>query len=119
MNNILEKYGKLLVEYALYLKKGERVYVVSTDLATPLLKEFYKEALKVGAYVYFNTSFEDQDEIFFEYASEEQLRAISLLKKRLLKNLMLICILLLHIKQVLKIPSIWQKKELLWRQISL
>ena len=81
MNEMWNKYGKLLVEYALFLKKGETVYVSSTDLATPLLKEFYKEALKVGAHVYFNTSFEDQEEIYFENASDEQLKHISPFKK--------------------------------------
>jgi aminopeptidase len=84
--SIYEKYAHLLVNYSLYLKKGESVYVKSTWLAEPLLQEFYKEALKAGAHVEFSIDFEDKDAIFYENASEEQLKQVSPFHKTALET---------------------------------
>ena len=45
MRSVHEKYAELLVNYCLELKKGETVYIRSSYLAEPLLKEIQREAL--------------------------------------------------------------------------
>ena len=69
----LKKYALLLVEYSLSLKKGERLFIQSTTLAEPLVREVYKEALKVGASVDVKLEFEGQSDIFNSHAEESQL----------------------------------------------
>lgn len=71
---MLEKYAKLLVNYSLYLQKNEHLYINTSTLAEPLVKEIYKQALSVGAHVSVNFEFEDQQRIFYQEASEDQLR---------------------------------------------
>ncbi|MDA9774263.1 aminopeptidase [Saprospiraceae bacterium] len=73
---MLQKYAKLLVNYSLYLKKGEHLYISTSIIAEPLVKEVYREAIKVGAHVSVQFDFEDQQSIFYNEASNEQLNFI-------------------------------------------
>jgi len=49
-NDIIKKYAKLLVQYSLGLKAGDKLLINSTYLAEELLKEVYAQALAAGAY---------------------------------------------------------------------
>ena len=71
MQSKLEKYAKLLVNYSLEIKKGDRVFIQTTTEAIPLLKEVYKECLKAGGIPEIELSFEEKDSLFYTYASEE------------------------------------------------
>lgn len=71
--NILQKYAHLLVHYCLELKAGEKFYISTTTLAEPLLREVYREAIKVGALVDFQMSFREQHKIFLAEANDDQL----------------------------------------------
>lgn len=73
---ILAKYAKLLVEYALYLKPGERLLIDTTSLAEPLLREVYRYALRAGALPYYRMSFEGQERIFYQEAKTQQLQEV-------------------------------------------
>jgi aminopeptidase len=75
--NWIEKYAKLLVHYSLYLKENEKVFVRSTSLAEPLLKEFYKQAIEAGAIVEFEISLEDQDALLLHKGTTQQLQYVS------------------------------------------
>lgn len=44
---ICEKYAKLLVNYSLSLKKGDKFCMTSSYLAEDLLKEMYKQAVSI------------------------------------------------------------------------
>lgn len=77
MINIYEKYAKVLINYSLELKKGDKLMISGSYLAEPLLKEVYKEALNVGAHPEFRIIFNGEERILYEYASEEQLKYIS------------------------------------------
>ncbi len=77
MRNVYAKYAKLLINYSLKLKKGDRLLVQSTYLAEPLLREIHKEALKAGAYPEYSISFHGKDKIFYDYSSDEQLSYVS------------------------------------------
>ncbi|MEM1320694.1 MAG: aminopeptidase [Bacteroidota bacterium] len=77
MNPILAKYAHLLVNYCLDIKAGDRLYVKSTTLAEPLVREVYRHALKVGANVEVKMDFREQGRIFFQEAQGDQLSYVS------------------------------------------
>lgn len=76
MSSILNKYAQLLVNYCVSLKKGERVFIQSTTLAEPLVREVYREALKAGGLPHINMTFRDQGSIRAKESSEEQLNYV-------------------------------------------
>ncbi|HEX5625685.1 MAG TPA: aminopeptidase [Saprospiraceae bacterium] len=84
--NWIEKYARLLVDYSLYLKENEKVFVRSSTLAEPLLKAFYKAALEKGAIVETEIAFEDQENILLEYGTENQLKYLSESYKYAIRN---------------------------------
>ncbi|MBY5957615.1 aminopeptidase [Membranicola marinus] len=71
------KYAELLLNYCLEVKKGDRLFVQSTFLAEPLLKEIYRIGTRLGALVEFDLALEGQSKIFFDEADDELLRMVS------------------------------------------
>lgn len=86
MKNIYQRYASLLVHYCLELKAGERLYIRTTTLAEELVREVFRAATQVGAHVEVDMSFREQDRIFMEAASEEQLKYISPLYKKAMEE---------------------------------
>jgi len=84
--DILVKYAKLLVNYCLEIKAGEKLYISSTTLAEPLVREVYREALSKGAHVEIDLTFREMSRIFYEQAGEDQLAYIPTLKNEAMKN---------------------------------
>lgn len=82
----LNKYAKLLVDYSLELKKGDQVLIQAEDVSQALVKEVYQEVLKKGGHPLVITKFAEQEELFYKYASEEQLKYKSPFIKHLMKN---------------------------------
>ncbi len=78
---ILKRYAKLLVHYCVELKEQERLFVSTTLLAEPLVREIYIEVMKLGAIMEIDFKFKDQSKIFFEHASDYQLAQPPLLMK--------------------------------------
>ena len=56
--DLIRKYAHLLINYCLSIKAGDKLYVTSTTLAEPLLREIYAEATKAGAHTEINMVFE-------------------------------------------------------------
>ena len=77
MQSIYEKYAKLLVNYSLELKPGDKFLISSTYLAEDLLKAIYKEALTAGAHPEFRVALNGTEKIFYDNASEKQLATAS------------------------------------------
>ena len=71
--DILKKYAHLLVHYCLEIKKGEKLYITTTTLAEPLLREVYREAIRAGAMVDYQMTFREQHKIFIAEANDQQL----------------------------------------------
>lgn len=86
MKNIYEKYAKLLVNYSLKLKKGDKLHISSTYLAEDLLKEVYREAMAVGAHPELKIDLNGIEKIFYEMAGEEQLKYIPPTTKYIVEN---------------------------------
>jgi len=86
MNTILNQYAKLLVNYCLELKKGEKLLIRSTTLAEPLIREIYRETLAVGAIPDTIISFREQNRLLLSMGNEEQLAYISPLYKKAIET---------------------------------
>lgn len=67
---MLQKYAHLLVHYCLELKARESLYISTTTLAEPLVREIYREAIKTGVHVEVDFSFREQGRIFLENADD-------------------------------------------------
>lgn len=77
MNAMLKKYAQLLVNYCLEIQPGERLYVRTTTLAEPLVREVYRETLRQGGHMEVDFDFREKSRIFFTEANEDQLRYIN------------------------------------------
>ncbi len=67
---ILQKYAQLLTEYCLALKEGDKLYITSTTLAEPLLKEVYRQCCKIGVVTEINMAFADMGSIYYTEATD-------------------------------------------------
>lgn len=79
---ILEKYANLLINYCVEAKPGDRIFVSSTFLAEPLLREVYRAGLRAGAHVEFDIAFREKENIFFAEANDDQLAYLPILKEK-------------------------------------
>ncbi len=77
MQSILNKYARLLVEYCLEIEAGDKFLIQSATLGEPLVREVYREAIKAGALVETDLSFQGQYRILIDGANEEQLKYVS------------------------------------------
>lgn len=75
------KLGKLLVHYSLALQPGEKFVLRTHPLANELTLVVYEEAIKAGAHVQIDQKVPGVDEIFFKYASDDQLDFVSPVRK--------------------------------------
>jgi aminopeptidase len=72
----IEKLADLLVNYSVSVKTGDKVAIQGDSLAEPLLKAVYTKVLEAGGYPFLTTSLNGIDEIFYKYASKDQLAHI-------------------------------------------
>ena len=81
--DIIKKYAALLVDYCLSIQEGEKLYINSTTVAEPLVREVYRTAMNRGAIVETDLSFMGMNRIFIEEASTDaQLRYMKTLYSR-------------------------------------
>jgi aminopeptidase len=71
------KLAKLLVNYSLELNKGDYMLLESYDIASDLVREVFREAIRAGAYVDTNIFLPGLSYIFYNEAAEEQLKFVS------------------------------------------
>ncbi len=84
---MLEKYAHLLVHYCLELKADERLFIQTTTLAEPLVREIYRVALRAGASVDVDFMFREKNHIFSNEAHlESQFRHISPLYDKAMRD---------------------------------
>ncbi len=68
---MLKKYAQLITDYCLYLQPGERLFIRSSTLAEPLVREVYRAALEKGAIVEYELAMRESAKILFESGSDE------------------------------------------------
>ena len=86
MESILSRYAHLLVNYCLELKPGEQLYIRTSTLAEPLVREVYRHALRVGAMVETDFAFQGMAKILYEEAKDAQLDQISPFYKKAISD---------------------------------
>ena len=86
MDPRIEKLAKVMVHYSLELKPGQQLIIRTNPLAEELTLAVYEEAIKAGAHVFINNAVPGTDEIFFKYASPEQLDYVSPVQKMVLEQ---------------------------------
>lgn len=75
------KLANLLVNYSLEIKPGQKLQISASPLARELTLAVFEEAIKAGAHVLIEQPLDEAQEIFFKYASDEQLDFVSPLEK--------------------------------------
>jgi len=83
----LEKLAYILVTHSLGIKKGDLFLISGNSIASPLILEVYKQALKLGAHPYTRVAVENLPETFYKNASEKQLKYISPISKFEIENI--------------------------------
>ncbi len=69
-----EKLAKLVVNYAVNVKKGDKVVIDGSLEAADLIQAIYTEVIKAGGYILeSNVGIPGNSEIFYKYANEDQL----------------------------------------------
>ncbi|MBP9194913.1 MAG: aminopeptidase [Saprospiraceae bacterium] len=71
------KYARLLLNYCLSIKEGDKVLVSTTFLAEPLARELYKEACSLGAQIEFSFGFEGMGALYMQHAKDSLLDCVS------------------------------------------
>lgn len=82
----LEKWARLITEYCVEVRAGDRVFIQTAPAATPLVLEIYREILQRGATAQFLIDLPGIDEIFYTYANEEQLKVEPPLMKKVVEE---------------------------------
>lgn len=68
--DLIAQYAGLLVHYCLEVRPGDKVFIASTLLAEPLVREVYREAYAAGAaLVEYDMAFQERERIFMQNAS--------------------------------------------------
>ncbi len=72
----LQRMAKVLVNYSIGVKKGERLAIRTPAIAAPLVREIYREAIRAGAFPETFISLPGLSEIMLKEGSDEQLTHI-------------------------------------------
>jgi aminopeptidase len=67
------KIADVLINYSIGLKSGQKLLIRASTLAEPLIREVYRQALRVGGLVTLQLSVPGYDRIFLDEAGNEQL----------------------------------------------
>ena len=76
-----QKLAKVLVNYSLHLKPGDKFIISGPDFAAPLIREVYREAVRAGAHVETHITIHGLEEILLRAGNDEQLSHVSAMEK--------------------------------------
>lgn len=71
----LNKLAKLLVNYSVKVKPGQKVHLIGWPSAEPLFRELYKETLLAGGFPTMRIRMDEEDYLLYKYGSPEQIGA--------------------------------------------
>jgi aminopeptidase len=77
----VSKLAKVLINYSLEIKPGQKLRISASPLASDLTLAAYEEAIKAGAHVIIEQPLDEATELFFKFASDEQLDFVSPVRK--------------------------------------
>lgn len=70
----IKEVAKILVEYSTQVKKGDKVIIDTAVDAEPLVEEVYRLCIKKGAHTKINVGLSNTAKIYYDNASEDQLK---------------------------------------------
>ena len=73
----VEKLARVMVNYSLDLQPGQKFWLRTAPLAEELNLAVYEEAVKAGAFVFVDQRMPGAEEIYYKYASDQQLDYVS------------------------------------------
>jgi aminopeptidase len=73
----IAKLADVLVNYSVAVQPGDKVLVQGDVPASPLLKAVYAKVLQAGGHPLMLATLSDTEELFFRYASDEQLQHVA------------------------------------------
>jgi aminopeptidase len=82
----IEKLAQIMVNYSLDLRPRQTLWLRTTPLAEELNLAVYEEAVKAGAHVFIDQRMPGAEEIFFKYASDDQLDYVSPLRQHIIEQ---------------------------------
>ena len=82
----LQRMAKVLVNYSLGIKPGDRFAIATSPLAAPLLREVVREALRAGAHPETFISTPGLQELILKEASDEQLTYIPAVQRLIIEE---------------------------------
>jgi len=87
-NDFSERLARLIVNYAVNVELGDLVLIQAPTNAEELVREIYREVIQAGGHILLNNlAFDGQKELFYQYASEEQLKYLDPLHTDILKKI--------------------------------
>jgi aminopeptidase len=82
----VNNFARILVDYSMEVKPGERVGIYTGTAAEPLVQALYALILERGAYPHVLFDFTDQEEILFAHANQDQLEYVPQLHQLLFEQ---------------------------------
>ncbi len=82
----LQRMAKVLVNYSLNTKKGDRLAIYTSPLAAPLVREIVREALRAGAHPETFISVPGIQELILKEGSDEQLQYIPAVQRLVIEE---------------------------------
>lgn len=82
----LNKLAKLLVNYSVNVKKGDKVFVSCNEVAAPWLTAVVKEAAKAGGVIDYQLTCQNAQNAILKYSDEEQLKTPAIMYESVLKE---------------------------------
>lgn len=76
MDNRIAKLAQVLLKYSLNLKAGDKLLIQGGEATIPLIKEVYREAVKMGVYPQVDLGIEELTEIMLKHGNDEQIMYI-------------------------------------------
>jgi len=80
----VSKLARILVNYSVEIQKGQQVAIRTSPIANELTLAVYDEVIKAGGHPFIVSEVPGTDEIFYKYASDEQLDYVSPITKLIL-----------------------------------
>ena len=77
----IEKLAYILLNHSLSIKKDDLFVISGNEIASPLIKEVYRQAVDLGAHPYVKIGLDGLAEIFYKNASDDQLQYVSPIDK--------------------------------------
>ena len=83
----VEAMARILVDYSVNIQPGEFVRVRGAYEGAPLLRAVYRRVLERGGHPWLQIGLDGVEEIFYKYASDEQLTYVSNIDRQLVEEL--------------------------------